>query len=196
MRDSQMTRPSLLVRLGDARDGEAWNQFVEIYSPFVYQYMRRHGLQDADAADVTQEVLRTVVRSVGRFDHNRRAGSFRKWLSSVARSRLSDFVAKRKKQVSASGGTTALETLGQQPAQDDEEEILEREYQKCLFQWAANKVRPQFQESTWQAFWQTYVDGRSCKDVARDLQVSTEAVYMARARVLSRLKEKVRQVEG
>lgn len=196
MNDSQMTRPSLLIRLGDAQDGEAWNQFIEIYSPFVYQYMRRQGLQDADAADVTQEVLRTVARSVGGFDHNRRAGSFRKWLSSVARSRLSDFVAKRKKQVSASGGTTALETLGQQPAQDGEEEILEREYQKCLFQWAAKKVRREFQPSTWEAFWHTYVDGRSCKDVARDLQVSTEAVYMAQGRVLSRLREKVRQVEG
>jgi len=196
MNDSQMTQPSLLIRLGDGQDDEAWNQFIEIYSPFVYQYMRRHGLQDADAADVTQEVLRTVARSVGGFDHNRRAGSFRKWLSSVSRSRLSDFTAKRKKQVLASGGTTALETLGQQPDQDREEEILQREYQKCLFQWAANKIRREFQQSTWQAFWQTYVDGRSCKDVARALQVSTEAVYMAKGRVLSRLREKIRQVEA
>jgi RNA polymerase sigma factor (sigma-70 family) len=195
MNDSQMTRSSLLVRLREAQDGEAWTQFVEIYSPFLYQYLRRRGLQDADAADVAQEVLRTVVRSVGGFEHGRRAGSFRAWLISIARSRLSDFAAQQKHQVSGSGDTTAMETLNQQPAPDDEE-LLEQEYQECLFQWATDKVRGEFQESTWQAFWQTYVEGRSCKEVARHLQMTVKAVYVARSRALSRLKSKVRQVEG
>ena len=196
MNDSQMTRASLLVRLRDAHDGEAWAQFVEVYSPFVYGYMRRRGLQDADAADATQEVLRTVCRSVGGFDHNRRPGSFRKWLGAVARSRFADFVAKRSNQISASGDTVAMETLNQQPASNGDEELLEREYQKCLFQWATDKIRGEFQDSTWQAFWQTYVEGKSCSEVAQCLQVTTQAVYLARGRVLTRLREKARQVEG
>jgi len=184
-----------VIRLRDTRDGEAWAQFVEIYSPLVYQYMRRRGLQDADAVDVTQEVLRTVVRSVGGFNHNRRLGAFRKWLMSVARSRLADFIGKRGNQVSASGETVAMEKLNQQPARESEDENLEREYQKCLFQWAVDKVHGEFQESTWQAFWQTYVEERRCSEVAKQLQVTTQAVYMARGRVLSRLRQKIREVQ-
>ena len=194
MNDSQTTRVSLLVRLSDGQDSEAWNQFIEIYSPWIYRHMRRSGLQEADAADVTQDVLRSVVRSVGGFDHNRRTGSFRRWLSNVARSRLSDFMARRKKQVQGSGETTTLETLNQQPANDDDSVLLECEYQKSKFEWAAGKVRHEFNESVWKSFWETYVNGRSCKDVAAELQVTTEAVYMSRGRVLTRLREKVRQV--
>ena len=195
MDDSQMTRRSLLIRLRDAQDGDAWTEFVEVYSPFVYGYMRRRGLQDADAADVAQEVLRTVVRSVGGFEHGRRPGSFRKWLVTIARSRLADFAARRSGEVSGSGDTTTLEALNQQPGQDDEEVLLDQEYHRCLFQWAAEKIRGEFQESTWQAFWRTYVDGEGCEQVARQLQMSLGAVYVARSRVLARLRQKVRQVE-
>jgi len=84
MNDSHMTRPSLLVRIRDLKDGQAWSQFVKIYSPLIYRYARRCGLQDADAADVTQEVLRKVSRSIGQFEYDRQKGSFRGWLISVA----------------------------------------------------------------------------------------------------------------
>ncbi|MHC4402267.1 MAG: RNA polymerase sigma factor [Planctomycetota bacterium] len=68
MDESEVTRPTLLLRVRDAADGQAWSQFVRIYSPLVYRYARRRGLQDADAADVTQDVLQTVAGAIGRFD--------------------------------------------------------------------------------------------------------------------------------
>ena len=196
MTDSQMTRLSLLARLGDAQDGEAWAQFVEIYAPVIYQFLRRRGVQDADAADVTQDVIRTVIRSVGGFDHNRRPGSFRKWLTTITHSRLADFAARQKHQVSGSGDTLTLETLNQQPGRDSDERLLEQEYQKCVFQWAADKVRSEFEESTWQAFWITHVEGKSCKDASQELQITVDAVYIARSRVLARMKEQVQQAES
>src|SRR5687768_4041800 len=88
------TRPSLLVRLGDPRDGQAWAEFVDVYAPLVYGHARKHGLQDADAADLTQDVLRAVSGSVGRLEYNPERGSFRGWLFTVVRNKLRTFLAR------------------------------------------------------------------------------------------------------
>ena len=83
------TRVSLLVRIRDLRDSNAWGEFVEIYGPVVYDYGRRRGLQDADAADMTQDVLRSVAGTIGDFRYDPRRGSFRSWLFTVARTSAS-----------------------------------------------------------------------------------------------------------
>jgi RNA polymerase sigma-70 factor (ECF subfamily) len=195
MDDSQATRHSLLVRIRDTRDCQAWEQFVEIYSPVVYRYLQRRGLQDADAADVTQEVLRTVVRSADAFEHGGHPRSFRKWLMSVAHSRLCDFLARSSKQVTGSGDTRAQQVLEEQPSADNHEDPLEHDYRKSLFQWAVTRIQGAFQESTWQAFWRTYVDGVDCPEVGQELGMAVEAVYMARSRVLARLRKEICQAE-
>jgi RNA polymerase sigma-70 factor (ECF subfamily) len=196
MDDSDATRPSLLVRIRDAGDGQAWSQFVRVYSPLVYRYVRRRGVQDADAADVTQDVLRTIARSIGRFDYDRRKGSFRSWLMSVARSRLCDFLADRGRQTCGSGETGVQRLLEEQPDAADEQEIWEQEYQRCLFNWAAEQIRDEFQDSTWQAFWQTSVEGKDTRQVARSLDMTVGAVYIARSRVLARLRKQIEQIEA
>jgi RNA polymerase sigma-70 factor (ECF subfamily) len=91
MREAPTTRPSLLVRLRDARDERAWGQFVDLYAPLVYGYARRRGLQDADAADLTQGVLRAVAGAVGRLSYDPGRGSFRGWLFTIVRNQLRDF---------------------------------------------------------------------------------------------------------
>src|SRR5437588_1688494 len=91
MGESPATRASLLVRIRDAGDEEAWTEFVEIYAPLIYGFSRKRGLQDADAADLTQEILRTVAHSVHRLDYDPKRGTFRGWLFTVVRNRLSDF---------------------------------------------------------------------------------------------------------
>ena len=193
MDDSQVTRASLLVRIRDPQDGEAWSQFVKVYSPLVYRYARRRGLQDADAADLTQDVLRTVTRSIKRFDYDRGRGTFRGWLMSVTRTRLCDLLARR--QASGSGDTKVIQLLQQQPAPQDEEEHWEREYRRCVFEWAAGQIRGEFQDSTWNAFWQTSVEGRETKEVSRSLGMTVGAVYIARSRVLARLKKQITKAE-
>ena len=192
MADPPTTRPSLLVRLRDARDGQAWGQFVDVYAPLIYGYARRRGLQDADAADLTQEVLGRVARSAARLDYDPARGTFRGWLFRVVRNELADFGTARKRHRPGSGDTAVKRRLEEEPAPSaDEVAEWEREYERQLFARACDQVRRDFQESTWQAFWLTAIHGKSGKDVAGVLGVSTAAVYLAKRRVTERLKEQI-----
>src|SRR5690349_3948035 len=92
------TRHSLLMRLRDARADNAWGPVPESYAPLVYRYCRRCGLQDADAADVAQEVLAQVARSVRGFDYQPGLGRFRDWLGTIIRSKLADYHRARRRE--------------------------------------------------------------------------------------------------
>jgi RNA polymerase sigma-70 factor (ECF subfamily) len=195
MADSPITRPSLLVRLRDARDELAWSQFVDIYAPLVYGFARKHGLQDADAADLTQEVLRSVAVAAKKLYYDPQRGSFRGWLFTVVRNRLRDFWAVQGRQVLVRGGASAVQRMYDVPApEEDPEALWEQDYERQLFSWAAAQVRPAFQETTWQAFRRTAVEGKSGKVVAKELGMTVAAVYLAKGRVIARLKEQVRQI--
>ncbi len=195
MSDAPATRPSLLLRLRDPRDGAAWGQFVDVYAPLVYGFARRHGLQDADAADLTQDVLRAVATAAGRLEYDPERGSFRGWLFTVARNKLRNFLAARDRQVQGSGDTGVRLLLQEQPGLTESAE-WDREYQQRLFAWAADQVRGEFQDATWQAFWQTAVEGKKPAEVAEALGLSVGAVYIARSRVLARLRERIQQLQA
>jgi RNA polymerase sigma-70 factor (ECF subfamily) len=194
--DGLATRPSLLIRVRDARDHEAWCEFVEIYLPVVYRFVRRLGLQDADAADTAQEVLRTVSARMPTFDYDRQAGKFRNWLLSVARSRTADLIERRRKEGNGTGDSRVENLLDEQSARlaatDDQ---WEQEYRHGLFDWAAEKTRRKFTAQTWQAFWLTSIEGRKTPDVARTLDMSAGAIYIARSRVLAALRTCVQEAE-
>lgn len=190
MADSPTTRPSLLLRLRNAQDRDAWGQFVGAYAPLVYGYARKHGLQDADAADLTQDVLRAVAGAAGRLEYDPARGSFRGWLFTVVRNKLRTFLDRRGRQAVGSGGTSAQVFLEAQPGRDAED-YWDREVEARLFAWAAEQVRGGFQVATWQAFWQTAVEGRPAKEVAAALGMTVGAVYIAKSRVLARLKEEI-----
>jgi RNA polymerase sigma-70 factor (ECF subfamily) len=197
MGSAPTTRPSLLVRLRDARDRAAWSQFVELYAPPVYGFARKQGLQDADAADLTQEVLRAVSAAVGRLEYDARLGSFRGWLFTVVRNKLHNFRADRRRHGQGTGDTAAHEFLAGQPsAGDDPAALWEQECERQLFAWAAEQVRGQVQPATWQAFWRTAIEGQSGQEVAAALGMSVAAVYLAKSRVMARLRERVREIEG
>jgi RNA polymerase sigma-70 factor (ECF subfamily) len=196
MADLPTTRPSLLVRLRDVRDEEAWRQFVHVYGPVVYRYGRRRGLQDADAADLTQEVLRAVSASVGRLDYDRRRGTFCGWLFTLAHHRLHDLLARQRRPGQGSGDPAVCDWLEEQPAREGDLAVWDQEYERRLFRWAAEQVRPCFQDATWQAFWLTAVEGRRAGDAAEALGMTVAAVYLAKSRVMTRLREQIKQVEG
>ena len=195
MGDSPVTRSSLLVRIRDARDKDAWDQFVEIYAPLVYQLGRKRGLQDADAADLTQEVLRAVAGAAGRLEYDRRRGSFRSWLYTVARNKLHNFLTARRRHREGCGDPGALDRLPDPRALDEEAALWDQDYERRLVDWAAGQVRGAFEPSSWQAFWLTAVEGRSAKQAAQALGLSVGAVYIAKSRVLTRLREKIRQFQ-
>jgi RNA polymerase sigma-70 factor (ECF subfamily) len=194
MSDSPLTRPSLLVRIRDRQDSQAWSQFVAIYAPLVYGFARKHGLQDADAADLTQEVLRSVAAAAGRLDYDPQRGSFRGWLFTVVRNKLRNFLASRARQCQGSGDTSAQILLEAQPARKEEQD-WDEEYEQRLFAWAATQVRDGFHDSTWQAFWQTAVEGKGAAEVAESLEMSVGAVYIAKSRVLARLREQIQRLQ-
>ena len=194
MTNPPLTRPSLLFRLRDAGDADAWRQFVELYAPLVYRYARRHRLQDADAADLTQEVLRAVSGAVGRLEYDPERGSFRGWVFTLAHRKLCDFLTRRRRQEQGSGDTATQGVLNDLPA--PEEEQWERDYERRLFVWAAERARGEFREATWQAFWQTAVEGRPAADISRTLGISVGAVYIAKSRVQARLKALVQEARA
>jgi RNA polymerase sigma factor (sigma-70 family) len=192
MGKSEITRPSLLVRIRDGGDDEAWRQFVALYAPMVYGFARRSGLQDTDAADVTQDVLRTVSSAAGRLDYDPRRGSFRGWLFTVTRNTLRNALVRRRRQVQGSGDTAVQDLLESQPAEDEDEAALwDREYQRRRLHWAAEQVRGEFQESTWQAFWHVAIEGQAPREVAEALGMTVGAVYIAKSRVTARLRAQV-----
>lgn len=193
MEGSPATRPSLLVRIRDARDGQAWGQFVEIYAPLVYGFARKRGLQDA--ADLTQDVLRAVAGAACGLAYDPKRGSFRGWLFTVVRNKLVNFFNAQKRQVRGSGDTDLKELLEEQPAPPEDTDQWERDYEHRLFVWATNQVRGGFEESTWQAFWQTAMEGKSAKETADALGISVGAVYIAKSRVLARLKKQIQQLD-
>jgi RNA polymerase sigma-70 factor (ECF subfamily) len=197
MDDEPATSPSLLIRIRDRGDHPAWSQFVDIYQPLIRGFARKHGLQEADAADLTQEVLRAVARAIERLDYDPRRGSFRGWLFTVVRNKLRNFIEARQRQVQGSGDTGVQEALNEQPTPvNGPEEDWDREYERRLFAWAAEQVRGTVQTATWQAFWQTAVDGKSGQEVARALGMTVAAVYLAKSRVMAKLKEQIRQLQG
>jgi RNA polymerase sigma-70 factor (ECF subfamily) len=197
MAKAPLTRPSLLVRLHDARDHQAWEQFVDVYAPLVYGFVRKQGLQDADAADLTQDVLRAVATAAGRKGYDPGRGSFRGWLFTVVRNQLSNFRTRRSRFAQGCGDSAAQAMLEAQPARPEPEEARwEQEYEQRLFHWAAAQVRGGFQDATWQAFWQTAVEGKAPREVAQTLGITVGAVYIAKSRVLARLREQIQQLQG
>jgi RNA polymerase sigma-70 factor (ECF subfamily) len=187
------TRASLLVRMRDADDGAAWREFVDLYVPVIYGYVRRQGLQDADSVDVCQDVLGAVAGSVNRLDYDPNRGAFRGWLFTIVRRKLSNWRRRRRHQ--PVGGSDMHGALSACAEGDAIEAAWEAEWERRVFAWACEQVRPEVSAATWQAFWRTAVDGRPGKQVAAELGVSVAAVYLARGRVTARLRQCVESAQ-
>src|SRR5947209_2107367 len=196
MADAPSTRASLLARIRDPKDARAWEEFVEIYAPLVHRLARARGFQEADAADLSQDVFRAVAGAIDRWDPDPRLGSFRAWLFRISRNLMVNALAARRRHPRGSGDTDVRRLLEEVPDPSAEDTALfDAEYRRRLFEWAASRCRAEFRDATWQAFWRTGVDGESPGDVGRSLGMTVGAVYVARSRVMARLKREVEQVE-
>jgi RNA polymerase sigma-70 factor (ECF subfamily) len=161
----------------------------------MYRFFRRRGLQDADAADVTQDVLQIVSQRAKTFSHNGSRGAFRAWLYQIARNRLRQFLTKCRRSELATGDSVVLDRAEAIPAPDDEVRIWQEEYERRVFAWASEQVRARVDPSTWQAFWQTAVEGQSGEQTAAALGLTPGAVYVAKSRVMARLRAFVEEIE-
>ncbi len=187
------TRDSLLLRIQDPSDRDAWTEFSTIYSPVTYRIARLHGLQDADAQDLAQRALMSVAEAIGRWESDPDRAKFRTWLSRVIRNAIIDAL-RGKRPDAAVGGSSLIDKLSQQPSKDFDEQF-DRQSRREIFRRAARSIRCEFEPSTWNAFWLTTVDGMSPVDVAKQLTKTVGSVYTARSRVMARLRQKVREYE-
>jgi len=186
---SSSTSSGLLERVR-TRDSDAWQRLVEIYGPLIYRWSRKAGLASEDAADVVQESFRTVSQRFAEFRHTG-PGAFRAWLWSITRHKIGDCLRRLRNQPRAQGGTQAQEVL-QQMADAIAASTTDgsaAEENAGLIRRIVEAVRTEFEERTWQAFWRIVVDGRSPAHVAQDLGLTLHAVYKAKSRVLSRLRQ-------
>lgn len=190
------TRASLILRLPRATDADAWREFVDIYEPFIYRFARRNGFQDADARELVQNVLVAVVKAVGRWQAEPHRARFHTWLFTIARNQLLDSLARKRRNPVRSGSTSVSDMLDQFAAPDDVAEQLAGEHRRTLFRWAAARIKRTVREATWQAFWLTTVEQRPIEETAQTLGLTVGAVYLARSRVLARLREEVRLLEN
>lgn len=185
------TQLSLIVKIRDAGDEDAWSEFVQIYQPVVQRFVRRHGLQYADAVEITQEVLSRVAKSIESWDANHQKSTFRGWLYRITRNITIDFLRKKKierqRMASSDAGLSQVADMGN----NDQSQEFDREFEKQVFYWAAEKLKPSFKPANWQAFWMSTIDGVPVIDVAKQLQMTPGNVYVARSRIMSRLSELV-----
>jgi RNA polymerase sigma-70 factor, ECF subfamily len=181
------TSLGLLERV-KAKDAAAWEQMVNLYTPLVDHWSLKAGLQEADAADVRQEVFLAVARKVEDFHRHQAGDTFRGWLRRIAQNKVRDHWRKTRGNP-MTGSAEAQEQLEQMAAPADGSEESVAEETKILYRRALELMRQDFEERRWQAFWRVVMDGREPRDVAAELQMTTNAVYLAKARVLARLRE-------
>ena len=188
-------RVSLIYRIRNARDIDAWYQFADIYAPLLHRYATKRGLQDADAADLTQEVLSEISRSIRKGTYDPQRGSFRNWIFGIARHLLCRRLRQNQKSISGSGDSKVHAFLNELVSPNHEKRDFEREYRKHLFNWAAKQVREKVTDKTWSAFWRTAIDGSEPAEVARDLKMEVGSVYVAKSRVMSRIRQKLATID-
>ncbi|HVA45895.1 MAG TPA: sigma-70 family RNA polymerase sigma factor [Pirellulales bacterium] len=190
------TRSSLLLRLRDPQDHRAWLEFVNLYEPVVYRLLRRHGLQDADAREIMQELFLAVSGNIDRWDPARERGSFRGWLRRVTRNLVINWFKHRDRRVVGTGGSDMLAMLDMLPAAEEPASAeFDYELRRAMFQRAAEQVRAEVRPATWAAFWETSIAGKSPADAAGKLGMTLGAIRVAKCRVLARLRAKVNELE-
>jgi RNA polymerase sigma-70 factor (ECF subfamily) len=185
-RDTSLT---LLQRLR-ANEPDAWPRMVQLYTPLIYQWCARSGLQGADVDDVLQEVLLAAATHLDSFRRDRPGDSFRGWLRAITRNMVLLHFRKSGRQPQAGGGTDALSLLQEvaDPHADRESDAGAEAEADVLLRRALELIRGDFEERTWRMFWQTVIDGRSPVEVAADLGVTPAAVRKAKSRVMHRVK--------
>ena len=188
------TRASLIVRLHNQKDKDAWDEVMAIYGPLVFRMALRQGLQPADAQDVVQQVFTAIFQSVEKWLEQPERGRFRNWLIGIGRNVALNTLNRKPKGGIGVGGTEAHVILDRLKAEEDElTSEFDIEYQREVYRWAAQRVQADVDPKTWEAFRMTHVDGVSIGEAAKLLGIGVGQVYVARSRVMKRLQNLVSQ---
>lgn len=182
----QSTSVSLLQRVRQPGEQEAWARFVELYTPILYAWTRRLGLRESDAADLVQEVFVLLVQKLPEFTYDRHK-SFRAWLRTVTLNKWREVCRRRPLPVAANSNAALAEVA----SPEESNGLDEVEYRQCLVGRALKLMQTEFQPATWKACWECVVLDRPAAEVARELGITLNAVYLAKSRVLRRLHQEL-----
>jgi RNA polymerase sigma-70 factor (ECF subfamily) len=175
---------SLLERVRRPGEQQAWSRFVDMYTPLLYYWARRMGMQESDAADLVQEVFAVLVAKLPDFVYDRDK-SFRGWLRTILSNKWRDRQRRRAAEPPLQAGRPADRAV-------EAEAFWESEYREQLVGRALELMQSEFQQNTWRACWEVVVSGRDAADVAAELGLTVDAVYAAKYRVLRRLRTELK----
>lgn len=187
------TRQTLLLRIRENGDEPSWTEFVEIYTPVLYNFCLARGLQPADASDVVQDVMRILFRVLRGFEYDQEQGTFRSWLFTVTRREVNRHLKRLSKRELTGSDTRAVKVLEENP-DPREEHDWDLDYRLQMFRWASGKIRGDFRDDHWEAFVRTAIDSRPAAEVAEELGLSRAAVYLAKSRIMKRLRDTIHSV--
>lgn len=181
----------MLELLRQRPDSPTWEQFVQIYQPLLYGWLRRSGLRHQDADDVVQEVMAVVARELPKFRHNQQCGAFRRWLRTILVNRLREFRRSSRSAIPSNG--LLLEKLAGQLADSHcgLTRLFNLEHDMHVIHRTMERIEPEFRPQTWHAFRRLMLDNDDAETVARELGVSVDSLYMAKSRILKRLRQEI-----
>lgn len=187
--ESLKTSPTLLQQI-EAKDPDAWGVFVRLYSPLVYSWCRRAGLQASDVADVQQEVFNVVSQKIATYESGRKSsGGFRSWLWGITRLEILNYLRSLNCQPVGEGGDDADRMAWLVETESEPDCDGEPTSQELLMQSAVAILEPEFDARIWQAFWDLTVKGRPTKEIAAELDMKANAVRQAKFRVARKLRQ-------
>jgi RNA polymerase sigma-70 factor, ECF subfamily len=183
----ETTSATLLARVRNPDDRFAWERFVAIYGPLLFCWAKRLKLPQRDAADLVQDVLLLLVRVLPRFEY-RQEGGFRKWLKTVAHNQWRTIARRRELPISGAAASDVA-------VPNEAEEFWEVEYHQRLVQQFLKVIRPEVEPTTWSAFQEYVVKGRDPQEVADELGLTRASVYLAKSRILKRLRDELQGLD-
>lgn len=190
MKQTPNTRYSLIEKLQSPEDAEAWEEFAAIYQPIIFEACLSKGMQYADANDVTQDVLARVAKVIHKFDAGHAQVTFRGWLYRLTRNLVVDFFRHREKDLLAKASLDFDDSLAF-PVDCEESRQFDINFRRRMFVMVAKQVQSSSLEKTWTAFWETEIERRPVVEVAEELGISSGAVYVARSRIIARMRKEV-----
>jgi RNA polymerase sigma-70 factor (ECF subfamily) len=177
---------SLLERLRRPNEPLAWERFVQLYTPLLYHWARRLALAEPDAGDLVQEVFLVLIRELPAFRYEAHK-RFRGWLWTVLRNKW----RQRQRQALGRPAEVSATLLEEQAVAQETVPLEEAEYRQYLVSRALQVMQADFQPATWKACWEYVVANRPAAEVAAELGLTVNAVHLAKARVLRRLREEL-----
>ena len=183
------TSASLLDSLQQAPNEVAWQRLVDLYSPMMRNWLKRYSAVESDIDDIVQEALTVVVRRFPEFRREPRTGAFRSWLRTITANCLRDYWRRKNRQPPAVGGTEFGVMVDQlQDPGSGLSKLWNQEHDKHVTQYLLQQIKADFTEQTWQAFQRFALDGLSADDVAKELNITPNAVFIAKSRVMASLR--------